>query len=76
MRNEQLDNHFSFFHILLFCIILECVCLMANESDENGNIELIAGVTAIAATYLIEKTLYINCSSIADYVKTRAKEDE
>ena len=49
---------------------------MANESDENGNIELIAGVTAIAATYLIEKTLYINCSSIADYVKTRAKEDE
>ena len=54
----------------------EGACLLGAKSDENGNNELIAGVTAIAATYLIEKTLYINCSSIADYVKTRAKEDE
>ena len=70
MRSEQLDNHFSFFHILLFCIIFPSCQICTNEIqkeeaiDERNKIVLFsrdAGATTSASLQIsimpITKTL-------------------
>ena len=54
----------------------EAAFMLGANGDKEGNIELTAGITAIAASYLTEETLYINLSTIMDYIKKTNKGDD
>lgn len=48
---------------------VEASVLIGVNEDKDGNVEVTAGVSAIAAAYLTEETIYINISAFKDLLQ-------
>ena len=55
----------------------EASFMVGASGDKDGNIEITAGLSAVASAYITEETIYINLSAIKDlFNKTNTEEDK